>query len=58
MVKNTNATLEDREAKLHTLRNKLEQGEQSAIANYSYESLIKELEQDDMSTNTQICITR
>ncbi|GAD79862.1 type II toxin-antitoxin system ParD family antitoxin [Vibrio ezurae] len=44
MVKNTNATSKDEETKLHTLRNRLVQGEQSEIVDYSYESLIEELD--------------
>jgi len=39
--------LEDQEAKLLNLRNMLIQGEQSGIAEYSYESLLTELDKDD-----------
>ncbi len=39
--------LEDQETKLHNLRNMLVQGEQSGIANYSYDSLISELDKDN-----------
>ena len=38
--------LEDEEAKLHNLRSMLVQGEQSGIADYSYDSLIAELDKD------------
>ncbi|MAY42763.1 MULTISPECIES: type II toxin-antitoxin system ParD family antitoxin [unclassified Neptuniibacter] len=41
--------LEDQEAKLHNLRNMLVQGEQSGIADYSYDSLIAELDKDNHS---------
>ncbi len=39
--------LEDQEAKLLNLRNMLIEGEQSGIADYSYESLLTELDKDD-----------
>ena len=39
--------LEDQETKLHNLRNMLAQGEQSGIADYSYDSLITELDKDN-----------
>ena len=39
--------LEDQEAKLLNLRNMLIQGEQSGITDYSYESLLTELDNDD-----------
>lgn len=39
--------LEDQETKLHNLRNMLVQGEQSDIADYSYDSLIAELDKDN-----------
>lgn len=38
--------LEDTETKLETLRNLIEEGEKSGFANYSYEDLIKNLDQD------------
>ncbi|AZQ85893.1 type II toxin-antitoxin system ParD family antitoxin [Colwellia sp. Arc7-635] len=39
--------LEDQEAKLLNLRNMLIQGEQSGVAEYSYESLLTELDKDN-----------
>ncbi|RBW46489.1 type II toxin-antitoxin system ParD family antitoxin [Psychromonas sp. B3M02] len=39
--------LEDQEAKLHNLRNMLAQGEQSDTVDYSYDSLIAELDKDN-----------
>jgi antitoxin ParD1/3/4 len=39
--------LEDQEAKLLNLRNMLTQGEQSGIADYSYEGLLTELDKDN-----------
>jgi len=39
--------LEDQETKLLNLRNMLIQGEQSGIADYSYESLLTELDKDN-----------
>ena len=39
--------LEDQEAKLLNLRNMLIQGEQSGIADYSYDSLLTELDKDN-----------
>ncbi len=39
--------LEDQEAKLLNLRNMLIEGEQSGIADYSYESLLTELDKDN-----------
>ncbi len=39
--------LEDQETKLLNLRKMLIDGEQSGIANYSYESLITELDKDN-----------
>ena len=39
--------LEDQEAKLHNLRNMLVQGEQSGTVEYSYDSLIAELDKDN-----------
>jgi antitoxin ParD1/3/4 len=38
--------LEDQEAKLLNLRNMLVQGEQSGIVDYSYDSLLSELDKD------------
>ena len=39
--------LEDQEAKLLNLRNMLIQGEQSGVAEYSYESLLTDLDKDN-----------
>ena len=39
--------LEDQETKLLNLRNMLIQGEQSGIADYSFESLLAELDKDN-----------
>jgi len=39
--------LEDQETKLLNLRNMLIEGEQSGIADYSYESLLTELDKDN-----------
>ncbi len=39
--------LEDQETKLLNLRNMLVQGEQSGVADYSYESLLTELDKDN-----------
>lgn len=38
--------LEDQESKLHNLRNMLIQGEQSGTVDYSYDSLLAELDKD------------
>ncbi len=40
--------LEDTETKLETLRNLLDEGEKSGFADYSYEKLIKTLDQEDI----------
>jgi antitoxin ParD1/3/4 len=50
MAKNTSVTLralEDQETKLLNLRNMLIQGEQSGIADYSYDSLLTELDNEN-----------
>lgn len=39
--------LEDTEAKLERLRALLDEGEQSGLAEYSYESLVSELDQEN-----------